>query len=76
VDTLAFLANASHYQVRSGLSPYSELTCLAHKSFSQKPGILFSGFFIFTFTQLPLYKNVFKILKWKTYLKKIKFLTL
>lgn len=31
VDTLAFLANASHYQVRSGLSPYSELTCLAHK---------------------------------------------
>jgi hypothetical protein len=30
VDTLAFLANASHYQVRSGLTPYSELTCLAH----------------------------------------------
>jgi len=31
MDTLALLANASHYQVRSGLSPYSELTCLAHK---------------------------------------------
>jgi len=31
VDTLAVLANASHYQVRSGLAPYSELTCLAHK---------------------------------------------
>jgi len=30
VDTLAVLANASHYQVRSGLAPYSELTCLAH----------------------------------------------
>jgi hypothetical protein len=30
VDTLAVLANASHYQVRSGLTPYSEMTCLAH----------------------------------------------
>jgi hypothetical protein len=35
VDTLAFLANASHYQVRSGLSPYSELTCLAHTASRQ-----------------------------------------
>jgi hypothetical protein len=30
VDTLAFLANTSHYQACSGLAPYSELTCLAH----------------------------------------------